>query len=127
MNEPPKQTGPGDVAPVTTVEALFTKSGLFRVVHADGAFGGIAPNGLIRMALYSEGNPFPESITYDLQGNNLIEKQRSKQPPLGTIIRELEVDVVMNIRVARSLRNWLDDKIKQLEQAEQAARTPANS
>lgn len=126
MNEPQKQMDPGGDAPVTAIEAVFTKSNLFRVIHADGAWGGIAPNGLIRMAIYSESQPLPESVRYELKEERLVEKDR-KQPPLGTIIRELEVDVVMDIRVARSLRNWLDDKIKQFEQSEQAVRARSAS
>ena len=30
------------------------KSNFFRAIRADGAFGGLAPNGVLHMALYSE-------------------------------------------------------------------------
>jgi hypothetical protein len=38
----------------------FRKSSLFRVIHADGAYGGISPNGNIHFALYNERFPIPK-------------------------------------------------------------------
>lgn len=102
------------------IEAKFTKSNHYRVIHADGAWGGISPDGYIRMALYNQSAPVPGSVTYEVKEHGLLEVER--EASRDTLIRELEVDVVMNIPVARSLRDWLSDKITQFEQAPQKLR-----
>ena len=106
---------PGEPAPIE-FKTQFVKSNFYRVVHADGAFGGITPNGHIRMAIYSEARKFPDTVTYTVNPEGrLSESSRSPDVPRGETTRDLEVDIVMTADVARSVRDWLDGKIKDLE------------
>lgn len=107
----------GSQPPGTELEAEFVKSNFYRVVHADGAFGGITPSGQIRMAIFSEAQRFPHTITYDISSGRPQEIGRhpesgSHPPP---VTRELEVDIAMNLPVARVIHQWLGDKITQVE------------
>lgn len=106
------------------MEAQFVRSNFYRVVHADGAWGGLTPHGQIRMAIYSEAQQFPQSVTYDISSGRAEEVGRT---PTGLgpnkLIRELEVDVVLDLRVARSLHDWLGGKITQLERVIEEARS----
>ena len=49
------------------LEFDFIKSNFFRVIKADGAFGGISPNGSIHMALYSERSAIPTKTFHSLE------------------------------------------------------------
>ena len=51
------------IAIPSEVEFDFIKSNFFRVIKADGAFGGVAPNGAIHMQIFSERQPIPHTTT----------------------------------------------------------------
>lgn len=109
-------TGPRQEQAPLKVEAAFVRSNFYRVVHADGAFGGAAPNANIRMTIYSEAQRIPNLITYDFSpSGGMTETGRTPAPSPTNIVREMEVDIVMTLRVARSIRDWLDGKIKEVE------------
>jgi len=105
----------------------YIKSNFFRVIYADGAFGGINPQGLIRMALYNERTPIPQTTVQPVTpegrlGDELIDRRTAREG----FVREVEVDVLLNINTAKSLIVWLQDKVKVLEAAiteQQAARS----
>ena len=94
------------------------KSNFFRVVHADGAWGGVTPRGFIEVNFYSERQPIPRSLTHSVNlesgtlGAEIREARVTKEGP----VREVEVGVIMDLQCARSVRKWLDDKIAVVEQ-----------
>ena len=98
------------------VEFDFIKSNFFRVIKADGAFGGLAPNGTFHMALYSERVAIPTKIFHEVEAGGLGPEIREKRQVRKAIVRELEVDVAMDIAQVIVLRNWLNEKIAQFQQ-----------
>jgi hypothetical protein len=100
----------------------YIKSNQFRVIHMNGAFGGLSPNGAeIHMALFNERRPLPRKTVYSIAGGRLGGEDLSKRESRAAFVREVEVDVIMSIESAVNLRIWLDDKIAQLTKAQQAA------
>jgi hypothetical protein len=98
------------------LEFDFIKSNFFRVIKADGAFGGISPNGSIHMALYSERSAIPTKTFHSLEASGQLGPElREKRQGRRAILREVEVDVSMDIAQAIVLRDWLTDKIDQFE------------
>ncbi len=98
-----------------TVEIDYTRNSLYRIVYAAGAWGGVTPQGLILMSVYSEYGQVPGSMTYEFPaaGGELVERNRvGKQG----FVRELEVGVLLSVDTARAIREWLAAKIEQLEQ-----------
>ncbi len=92
----------------------YIKSQYFRVIHADGAIGGVTPSGFIHFALYSERAAIPRQITHLIKpdgslGERVMEKTVSRE----TIVREMDVDVILSVPVAESLRKWLEEKIEE--------------
>ena len=89
------------------VEIHYMKSNLFRVIHADGALGALTPRGLLHMTLYSERAAIPKrglrAISEDGQG---LEPEVFTET-IGGVVRELEVDVLIDERLVRELRDWL--------------------
>lgn len=93
----------------------YIKSNQFRVVRVDGAHGGIAPNGhTIQMALFSERAPIPKRETYKLEQGKLGERTAVEQR--DAVIREVEIEALMDLNTAKRIVNWLQDKIDVAEQ-----------
>ncbi len=93
----------------------YIKSNQFRVIRVDGAYGGIGPkSNSIQMALFSERQAIPRKETYKIVEGQLgdLTKQESRQ----AIIREVEVEAIIDLDTARSLREWLGRKIKLMEE-----------
>lgn len=88
----------------------FIKSNYFRVIHADGVWGGLTPRHDVQMAFFNERQPIPQKTTVQVTGNEL--KESSRQGRIG-IVREMEVEVVFNIETAKAMRAWLDQMIEQ--------------
>jgi hypothetical protein len=105
-----------DAAPLAkTMTYHYLKSPFFRAVHADGVYGGITPHGSIHMGFFSERNPFPTQTEYEITDNKLgreIEESRIVKPGF---VREVDVDVIMDLTTAIALQGWLTDKIAKLK------------
>ncbi len=90
----------------------YIKSNFFRVVYADGAVGGLTPKLGIRMAFYNERNAIPRQTTHTINAEGALSPEiREERIARDAIVREVEVDVVMDLKAAVSLVQWLQDKI----------------
>jgi len=96
------------------VTVSYMKSNFFRVIHADGAWGGLAPRGDIHMSFYSERAALPDSGTIPVNsaGKPIASEETTSS---SQIVRELECDVVFDLVTAIGLRKWLDEKISDLQ------------
>lgn len=107
--------------PPTQFKVDYIKSNHFRVVHADGAFGGLTPRGYIQMEIWSERQPIPKQTTYQIvdagDGPVVGEEVRDARIVRDSIIREVEVGIVLDIDLARLLITWLQDRVEALEKA----------
>ena len=92
----------------------YIKSNFFRVVHADGVHGGITGKGGVQIGFFSERKPIPKTETYRIQDGHLAERVREESR--DAIVREVEVEVLMNMQMAKSLYDWLGDKLESFEQ-----------
>lgn len=93
-----------------SVEIHYLKANDFRVIHADGVWGGVAPRGYITMSVFSERNPIPRKMIFDVTPDGQLGPETGRDSKEG-IIREVEVDVVMDVPLAKSLIRWLQDKV----------------
>ncbi len=96
------------------VEIHYMKSNHFRVIHADGAVGAITPRGLVHMTLYSERAAIPKrgfrAISVD--GQSLESEEFTET--IGGVVRELEVDVLMDKAIVLQIRDWLTRRLDEL-------------
>ena len=93
----------------------FIKSNQFRVIRVDGGHGGVTPHGQIQIAFYSERLPIPQKTVH-----RLTPEGRVVNPPVEVVsrdglVREVEVEAIMDITTARSIAEFLS---KQAEEAE---------
>jgi hypothetical protein len=100
----------------TELQFEFIKSNFYRVVKADGIFGGLSPNGSLHLGVYSERMPYPQKMFHKVEAGNMGPEDTAKRVGRKGILREMEVGISMDVAQAIVLRNWLDDKIKQYEQ-----------
>lgn len=90
----------------------YIKGDDFRVVWADGAIGGITPNGLIHLALYAERLAIPRRQVFRLvkegeSRGSLGEEVRPKQISRGSVVREMACDVFLTPQGAENLAKWI--------------------
>jgi len=96
------------------LEAEYIKSPLCRVIYADGAYGGPTGHGLIYMALYSDHHKLPKVQRFAVDADGKTARAEPI-PQENNWIREVEAEVLMSLGFAKSLRSWLDERIKILE------------
>jgi hypothetical protein len=109
---------------LTEVAFDYIKANFFRVVHADGAFGGITPQGYLHMALYSERRALPKQMVYSISKDGTIGPEMTeRRDSRNAIVREVECDVILDERTMRSVHKWLGEKIEELQQLKQVAIT----
>ena len=99
--------------PQPTLTTRFIRGNSLRVIHVDGAWGGIAPQGHIHLGLFSEYVEPPTAVTYAAGPNK--RPQEVKRAGGGTVLRELEVIAILTPEVARSLRDWLNVRLTEVE------------
>jgi len=88
----------------TNVTVEYSKAEGYRNTHGSGAFGGVTPQGNIKMDFYTEyQTPRPEAEEGPVQ-----------------IERELQFGVVMNLNEAESLVDWLERKVERLKEEMEA-------
>lgn len=102
--------------PTTKVRVDCEKSNAFRVIHADGVYGGTTPRLQLFIAFYNERFPIPKAMTYEVSEagapeREIIAERESKEG----IFREVEVGVVFDINVAKAFAVWLTEKVAELE------------
>lgn len=109
---------PGDAkAELTQIAIDYIKSNAFRVVHADGAVGGLNPRGNLHISFYNERMPIPQQVTHSVEGRAL--KEEIGRVQRDAVVREVEVDVHMTVGNAKSLVTWLQGKIDEYERVKQ--------
>jgi len=104
-----QQKGRLKVAAKITFE--FKDSSLFRIIHADGVFGGPTPSGDVYLSFFNEHGPMPSTVTHNLEDNlpgpEIIEERVASKH----IARTNEVGIVMSFAAAVNLREWLAKRI----------------
>lgn len=97
------------------VKYHVVKSTQFRVIHADGVWGGATPHGNISISFFNERLPIPQLMELEYApGKSAVEVLSARVAKQG-VIREVETCVIMGINEAREFREWLDMRIKELE------------
>ena len=101
----------------------YLKSQFFRVIHADGAYGGMTPHGEIFVSVFSERPPIPTMMVNRLDdGGRLGDEIREERQSRDGIVREAEVGLTLSVEVAKSLIEWLQQKVEEAERLREVSR-----
>lgn len=100
----------------------FERDPEYRIVIANGAWGGITPRGELMFDLFFEHLEMPEEIYYMTTPEGLGPESRRVPDPL-LIIREALVGVVMTPENAESLAHWILEHVR-MYRAQQQSKNP---
>lgn len=98
----------------------YKESPDYRVIPANGAWGGLTPRGQVMMALYVEHANTPRSVTHDVQEGKLG-PEISRETSSGTFIRQLQVGIMMDPDTAESVAKWLLGKVEEYNKRRKGA------
>lgn len=99
-----------------TLRIEYQKSQSFRVIHADGAYGGTSPHLQLFIAFYSERFPIPKVLTYEVSASGAPEREIvAERESKEGVIREVEVGVTLDINAAKGFATWLAQEVAELE------------
>lgn len=88
----------------------------FKQVHVDGAYGGLTPPGYINLSFYAERFPIPKSSDYSLKEDFTLGKKLGDSiDSKSGIVREYEFGIYFDLKTAVSIRDFLNERIKELE------------
>lgn len=101
----------------SSVTFHYIKSSDFRTVHVDGAIGGLTTKGFLHFSVYNERAAIPQETTHNILPNGLLgdeipDQRKSKEG----IVRQMEIDLIMNEETARELSNWLNQALDDFEE-----------
>jgi hypothetical protein len=91
--------------------AFYEKGNFFRVIHADGVFGGPSPRGLITLSFYSERVALPRRSRIPVKDG--VPGPEEILETKGGIFREIEATVIMDFASALSFHEWLGVQVNE--------------
>jgi hypothetical protein len=103
--------------PPNVLKFHYIKGNFFRVIHADGAIGGLTPNHGIFLSLFSERGAIPQVIEQAINADGSPGEPKVRAGKDG-LVREIEVGVMLNGRSAKGIAEWLLKQVQVLEASE---------
>ena len=101
--------------PPSSVELHYIKSSNFRVVHCDGVWGGLTPRGNIAMNCFSERSAIPTKVEHKLTPDGSLGEEILRESK-GGVVREIEIEVLLDMNMAKSVLAWLTDRVAEAEE-----------
>lgn len=88
----------------------------FRVIFCEGCEGGLTPDGLISMGVYSQylGRPKKKIVVADEEAGLLREEPAESSAPL-VLVREFQVQMLFNLQTAKAIHHWLGSCVQAVE------------
>ena len=99
-----------------TIVYHYIKANGFQVVHGDGVWGGVTSRGYISMSFYSERPAIPRKVVHEVtEANTLGDEVLAEREMKGGVIRQVGVEVLVDLPMAKSLLLWLQEKVDFVE------------
>jgi hypothetical protein len=111
--EPAKATSPDK--PADTFKIVFTKAPFFRSVLADASWGRISPSGYIHLSFFNDCIQLPALETHTIEAGGKLSPMNLSYPIDANVVRQIEVDVIMSLESAKSVRDTLQNFVEILE------------
>lgn len=92
--------------PPSSIKFFYEKAKLFRVIHVDGAIGGLTPTRDIFVSLYNQRTALPQTVEQNITPDGKLGTVTDTQGKHG-IFREMEIGVVMTPEVAGQIAEFL--------------------
>jgi hypothetical protein len=96
----------------------YIKSSQFRVVSAQGAYGGFAPRGNFALTVFSERPAIPQESILQVDPTTKTATETITKTRAG-IVRELEVCLMLDKQSLIELHKWIGQQIDVLKKLEE--------
>lgn len=94
-----------------SIKFHYVKGNFFRVIHVDGAIGGLTPSRDVFVSLFSQRAALPRMIELAVLPTGGLGGETGREGKEG-IVREMEVGIVMSADAARDLAHFLLEQVK---------------
>lgn len=109
-----------------SVRITYLKSPGYRAIHVDGALGGPTPDLNIYLALWSQRGAIPDATVHSISADGRFDAHAKEVIARSSgMIREVECGVMMSIEAAKSLHEWLGEKLSETEELKKASQQDA--
>jgi len=105
-----------------TMKYIYTKSDDYKIIYANGIYGGITLQGELCFDLFQEYRPGVKEEIHKIEKDgrigdriNLESEIDGQQPDQAVMIRERKIGITMSIDQARSFVQWMTSKINNYE------------
>jgi len=99
------------------IKFYYQKANLFRVIHADGAWGGLTPDLQVFFSLFNTRPPIPQVLGFDIQGDGMpLQERQDMTVAKDGLMREVEVGVVMSPENVQALIDFLKGRLEAAQQ-----------
>jgi hypothetical protein len=88
----------------------------YNVYAVSGAYGGLNAKGEIVVNLFHERTAIPRLQTFELHEDGSISDKPTSEERKDAIMRDVVFGISINPETARSLANWLNEKVDQYEE-----------
>jgi hypothetical protein len=112
-----------DNVPPSAVKFHYIKGNFFRVIHADGAIGGLTPNHGIFLSLFSERGAIPQVIEQAINADGSLGGEKVRVGKEG-LVREIEVGIMLSGASAKRIAEWLLKQVQVLEASDPEQQLP---
>jgi len=99
-----------------SVKFHYIKGNLFRVIHVDGAIGGITPQRQVFVSLFSERAALPTLIEYGISPDGVLGEEKLREGKEG-LVREMDVGIVLSVEGAKQLAEFLQKQLQVLKES----------
>lgn len=113
VSENEQARAPEGKANVDELRFHYIKSGSFRAIHVDGAAGGVTARGYIHAAVYNERQPITRVSVSTVNKDGAVGPERPLRRKRH-VVRELEVDLIFDLKTAEEFGTWLLRKAEEL-------------
>jgi hypothetical protein len=92
----------------------------YRIVAANGMWGGITPRGDLRIEFFVESNSIPREAVF-LKDESGSYKERSKRPEKPAVVRKIQIGVMVPGPQVKSFAEWFRDKAQKVQISPQSS------
>lgn len=96
------------------IKVVFSQAREYRKVSATGVWGGPAPSGEILCNFFVEQNSYPDELEINLSPTGEVASENPIFKEEITVIREIQICVVMSPHVAKSVGEWMIKRAEEL-------------
>jgi hypothetical protein len=99
-----------------SIKFHYVKGNFFRVIHVDGAIGGLTPSRDVFVSLFSQRAALPRMIELAVLPTGGLGGETGREGKEG-IVREMEVGIVMSANAAHDLAQFLLEQVKAINES----------